>query len=170
MTNLSTQVDLNNASRADANSQFNAQQEQQRNAIDAGNEQQANQLDAQLSTQVSQFNAQLDFNQEQFNTQNENAINQANAQWRRQVNTANTAGENQVNQANALNAFNLSNQALTFLWQADRDSASWEHQSAENTKEGAIRTLVAAMGNEAAADLQKTDLWTKTLEKLFSVG
>ena len=33
-----------------------------------------------------------------------------------------------LNQANAMNAFNLSNQGLSFLWQEMRDAAKWEYE------------------------------------------
>jgi exonuclease VII large subunit len=158
MAGLKNQVDTNNATRSDATSQFNTQLAQQRAALDAGNEMQASQLNAQIGSQIDQFNAQLDFNSEQFNAQNQTAINQANATWRRQLNTANNAGENSVNQANAMNAFNMSNQALTFMWQEMRDSADWASKLAMTDIDAKTRLGVAALGNEAASDSDKKDL------------
>ena len=48
-----------------------------------------------------------------------------------------------------MNAFNLSNQGLSFLWQEMRDAAKWEYEAAENDEERAA-TLAVALGNEAA--------------------
>lgn len=128
MANLQTSVDLSNASRLDAMTQFNTQQ----------------------TNAISQFNANVQFQREQFNAQNATAIEQSNLQWRRQVNTTNTAGINAVNQANAMNAFNLSNQALTFMWQEMRDTAQWSFESAQNDEQRRVALATAAMGNEAA--------------------
>ena len=68
------------------------------------------------------------------------------------------AGQNAVNQANAMNAFNLSNQGLSFLWQEMRDAAKWEYEAAENDEERASSMAVAALTNEAAADASKAAL------------
>ncbi len=128
MTNLRAQVQTQNAGRVDAISQFNAQNE---NAM-------------------TQFIEQNNFAREQFNAQNSTAISQSNLQWRRQLNQTNTAGVNAVNQANAMNAFNLSNQALTFMWQEMRDSAKWSFEASQNDLQRAAALAQAALGNEAA--------------------
>jgi hypothetical protein len=118
---------------------------------------QASQLNAQIGSQIDQYNAQLAFNKDQFNAQNTTAINQANATWRRQLNTANTAGQNSVNQANAMNAFNMSNQALTFMWQEMRDAADWATKLAMTDEDSKTRLGIAALGNEAATDATKKE-------------
>lgn len=82
-------------------------------------------------------------------------IEQSNVQWRRQVNQLNTAGQNSVNQANAMNAFNLSNQAMTFLWQEYRDKAKWEYDSGQNQLNRESQLAMAALGNESATDATK---------------
>jgi len=156
MSGLKSQVETNNASRADAVSQYNSQLSQQRAALDAGNDLQSQQLSAQINGQIDQFNSQLGFNKDQFNAQNTNAINQSNAQWRRQLNTVNSAGQNSINQANAINAFNLSNQALTYIWQETRDAANWSFQSAMTDVDAKTRLALAALGNEAASDTAKS--------------
>ncbi len=130
MASLNSQIELNNATRTDTVQQFNAQQE---NAM-------------------AQFTANQQFAREQFNAQNATAIEQSNLQWRRQINQVNTAGINSVNQANAMNAFNLSNQALTFMWQELRDQAKWSYEATQNDKQRAAAIAQAAMGNEATTD------------------
>jgi hypothetical protein len=157
MANLKTQVDSNNAARSDATNQFNTSLAQQRAALDSANSMQAQQLNAQMNAQIDQFNSQLGFNANQFNVQNQNAINQSNTTWRRQLNTANTAGENSVNQANAMNAFNMSNQALTMMWQEQRDAADWATKMAMTDEDSKTRLAIAALGNEAATDASKKD-------------
>jgi hypothetical protein len=155
MANLKTTVDSNNAARSDASSQFNTSLSQQRAAIESQNSAQAQQLNAQIGSQIDQFNSQLGFNQDQFNTQNQTAINQSNTTWRRQLNSANTAGENSVNQANAMNSFNMSNQALTLMWQEQRDAADWSTKMAMTDEDSKTRLAIAALGNEAATDATK---------------
>jgi len=118
-------------------SQFNASQQNAMNQYNAGNEQ-----------AIEQFNTQVEFQREQFNSQMYAQIEQANVQWRRQINQIDTAGENAVNQANAINAFNLSNQALTLAWQDLRDSAQWAFQASETDQEAGIRMAIAAMSAE----------------------
>ena len=51
-----------------------------------------------------------------------------------------------------MNAFNLSNQGLSFLWQEMRDSAKWEYESAQNAQERQTNLAIAALGNEAVND------------------
>lgn len=137
MTSLTAQVNESNAARRQATSQFNV------NAENA----------------VRQFNAATSFQRDQFNAQNAAAVEQSNVNWRRQVNTINTANQNAVNQAEAMNAFNLSNQALTFMWQEYRDSAEWAFNETQNEAERATRVAIAAMGNEAAAAQMEADMW-----------
>jgi len=125
--------------------------------VNAGNTLEAARLEEQLNAQIAQYNSNLGFQRDQFNTQNALAVEQANVQWRRQTNTANTAGQNAVNQANAMNAFNLSNQGLSFLWQEMRDAAKWEYEASENDEERAAALAQAALTNEAATDQSKMD-------------
>ena len=129
---LETQVALANSAAYNSMSQFNAQQQ----------------------SAMSQFNANLGFQKDQFNVQNATAIEQSNANWRRQMNQTNTAGINAVNQANAMNQFNLSNQALTFLWQEQRDGAKWANDNAQNDEERKTRLAIAALSNESMQDAQ----------------
>lgn len=126
MSQLGAQVSQHNSAQANAMSQYNTGQE---NAMRT-------------------FNSQVNFQREQFNAQMYAQIEQSNVQWRRQMNQIDTAGENAVNQANAINAFNLSNQALTLAWQDLRDSVSWAFQSGENDQERDVRLAIAALSSE----------------------
>jgi hypothetical protein len=158
MANLGNQVNMSNAQRNDAMTQFNTTNANRIAEVNAGNTLEAARLEEQLNAQIAQYNSNLGFQRDQFNTQNALAVEQANVQWRRQTNTANTAGQNAVNQANAMNAFNLSNQGLSFLWQEIRDAAKWEYEAAENDEERAASMAVAALTNEAASDASKAGL------------
>lgn len=136
MSSLKSTIERGNADRITAISQFNAGQEDV----------------------MSKFNSQLTFNRDQFNTQNAIAIEQSNVSWRRDMNKINTQATNAVNQANAMNSFNLSNQALTFMWQEMRDAAKWSFEGSQNDKQRAASLAQAALGNESiksAADASK---------------
>ena len=151
MTGLAQQVELTNKQRNDAMSQFNVTQENAAEARRAGNEQQANMLEAQMGTDVSKFNDQQDYNREQFNTQQSNAIEQFNVNWRRDANKIDTAAINAVNQQNAQNAFGLSTQAMSFMWQELRDQMDYSFKTYDNDQQRKASLIVAALGNEAAA-------------------
>lgn len=138
---LKSQIDMFNTSQVNTARQFSAA---------AAN--QASIANAQMANQAAQFNAGLQFQRDQFNTQNALAIEQSNVNWRRQMNQINTAGENAVNQANAMNRFNLSNQALSFLWQEQRDNAKWANDNAQNEEERKTRMAIAALSNESMSD------------------
>ena len=162
MTNLSSTINIQNSARNDAMSQFNITELNRIESLNQGNDLEAQRLEVTLNSQISQFNEQLEYNRNQFNTQNSLAIEQANVAWRRQLNQANTAGTNAVNQANAMNAFNLSNQGLSFLWQELRDSAKWEYEDTQNAREQSTKLAVAALGNEST----DTAARAKTIETL----
>ncbi len=140
------QADQFNANLATSVSQFNATQQNS-----------ARQFSANAANSMSQFNANLGFQREQFNAQNATAISQSNVNWRRQMNQMNTAAENAVNQANAMNQFNLSNQALTFLWQEQRDAAKWANDNVQNEEERRVRMAIAALSNESMADAKSLE-------------
>lgn len=125
---MRTQVALQNAARKDAMSQFNVSQ----------------------TNAMTQFETQISTQREQFNTQMAAQIEQSNVNWRRQVNQINTAGQNAVNQANVQNAFNLSNQALTFLWQEMRDQAQWDFQANQAELDRKAQIEASLLANETA--------------------
>lgn len=132
--------------------QFNTTQVNSARQFSAAAQNQANIVNAQLKQDADKFNAQLSFQRDSFNTQNALAIEQSNVGWRRQMNQINTAGQNAVNQANAMNKFNLSNQALSFLWQEQRDNAKWANDNAQNEEERKVRMAIAALSNESMQD------------------
>ncbi len=152
MTGLAQQIELTNAQRNDAMSQFNATQQNAAEARRVGNIQQANMLSAQLQTDVSKFNEQQEFNREQFNASQANAIEQFNVNWRRDANKIDTAAINAVNQQNAQNAFGMSNQAMAFMWQELRDQMDYSFKTYDNDQQRKASLIVAALGNEQAAD------------------
>ena len=152
MTGLAQQVELTNKQRNDAMRQFNATQQNAAEARRAGNIQQANMLSAQLQTDVSKFNEQQEFNREQFNASQANAIEQYNVSWRREANKIDTAAVNAVNQQNAQNAFNMSSQAMSFMWQELRDQMDYSFRTYDNDQQRKASLIVAALGNEQAAD------------------
>ena len=158
MTGLAQQIEITNGQRNDAMSQFNATQQNAAEARRVGNEQQANMLTAQLKTDVSKFNDQQDFNREQFNAQQSNAIEQFNVNWRRDANKIDTAAINAVNQQNAQNAFGMSNQAMSFMWQELRDQMDYSFKTYDNDQQRKASLIVAALGNEQAAD---ADGWSE---------
>lgn len=152
MTGLAQQIEITNGQRNDAMEQFNATQQNAAEAQRAGNIQQANILSAQLKTDVSKFNEQQEFNREQFNASQANAIEQFNVNWRREANKIDTAAINAVNQQNAMNSFGMSNQAMSFMWQELRDQMDYSYKTYDNDQQRKASLIVAALGNEQAAD------------------
>lgn len=139
---LAAQVGMYNAGQMNTMGQFNAQLSQQADATNV----------AALNAMTT-FDAQIQMQRDTFNSQMYSAIEQSNVQWRRQMNQIDTAGENAVNQANAINAFNLSNQALTLMWQDMRDAAMWVRDDVQSQAERDIRLAIAAMSNETQAKM-----------------
>ena len=129
--NLKTSIDTTNAASKNASAQFNAGQV---NAM--------NQFQENLKVQVDQYNAN-----------NALVIAQSNAKWRRSVNTANTAAQNAANQINAQNYFNLSNTALSNIWQEYRDEASFVYQSSQNNLDRAFNYSMAVLEAETTQDM-----------------
>jgi hypothetical protein len=150
MMGLSQQIELTNKQRNDAMEQFNVTQDNAAKAQEAGNQQQANILNAQLKTDVAKFNDAQDYNREQFNAQQATAIEQFNVNWRREANRMDTAATNAVNQQNAQNAFNMSSQAMSFMWQELRDQMDYSFKTYDNDQQRKASLIVAALGNEAA--------------------
>lgn len=154
-----------------ASKQFNATSQQQTDQFMAQLGQQAQQFNASQANAMEQFNAgqtnamitfgeQMAFQRESFNAQMYNVIEQSNVQWRRQMNQIDTAGQNAVNQANAINAFNLSNQALTLLWNDLRDSANWAFTASENDQQRQTSLAIAALSNESDKAKFNAEAWT----------
>ena len=100
---------------------------------------------------LEQYNVTLRNQREQFNSQNALEIEQANVQYRRELNTLNTARQNAANQINALNKLEISNQALSNIWQEYRDQTAYAWNAGENQKDRDFNLMIATMD----AELQK---------------
>ena len=136
---LSAQIDSQNADRAARLSEYNA------TALNSGEQFNANQ-----ANELEKFSLNLQTQREQFNVNARSQIDSATIQWRRQMNSANTAGINAVNQANVQQAFNLSNQALSNLWQEQRDEAQWMFTATQNEKDRKANLDAAVLARESS--------------------
>jgi hypothetical protein len=150
---LSAQIDTNNAQRTDAMNKYAVAEQNKVTAQNANNKIAVDQANAQRETAINQFNAQLKDQRERFNIENQRIIDQSNVTWRRQINTANTASINAANQTDAQNLLQISNFALSSLWQQWRDEASWINQSSENAKDRAHNIAMAALDRETSLAL-----------------
>ena len=151
---LATTVADQNANRLDAMNKFAEAEKSKINALNAQNTIAVNEANAKREQVVRQFNATLENQRQQFNVTNQREIDQSNVVWRRAVNTANTAAVNAANQTNAQNLLNLSNWALSSLWQQGRDEASWVNTSSENMENRNHNLAMAALERSTAVDLQ----------------
>ena len=150
---LSAQIDTNNAQRTDAMNKYAVAEQNKVTAQNANNKIAVDQANSQRETAINQFNAQLKDQRERFNIENQRIIDQSNVTWRRQINTANTASINAANQTDAQNLLQISNFALSSLWQQWRDEASWINQSSENAKDRAHNIAMAALDRETSLAL-----------------
>ena len=170
---------------ADERSKFNASQMNDFKKSQAAMDQQVTlanfsafnvqeQFNANAANKASQFWGDLNQQRELFNSQQATAITQSNLQWRRQLNQTNTVISNQALQTNVQNAFNLNNQALSFLWQEERDLAQWNFQASESAKDRRNRLEATVMANEAGmaaaggAFIANITSGLTALDKLFS--
>ena len=150
---LQKQVQTNNAQRADAMTQFDTAEKNKIAAINAENVTEVNRANAEREAAINQFNSSLQDNREKFNVENQRVIDQSNANWRRQINTANTAAQNAANQTDAQNLLNMSNFALSSLWQQWRDEATWTNEAAQNGLNRAHNIAMAALERQTEFDL-----------------
>ena len=151
---LSTSIADSNAGRIDAMKKFAEAEKSKVNALNAQNTIAVNEANAKREDVINRFNAQLENQRQQFNVANQKEIDQSNVVWRRAVNTANTAAVNASNQVNAQNVLNLSNWALSSLWQQWRDEASWVNTSSENQNNRNHNLAMAALERSTAFELQ----------------
>lgn len=151
---LTTGIATTNANSVNAMSQFNTAQTNAAAATNANNETAVNEANAAAANAMSQFNANLANQRQTFNANNQLTIDQSNATWQRTVNTANTVAQNAANQINAQNAFNLSDQALTNVWQEYRDEASWANQNQQNDETRAQQLAMISLQQTGAINLQ----------------
>ncbi len=173
MANLNVQISQYNASQKNAMAQFNSTQKNAAAARDAQRVADVAKFNAQLVTQVDQFNSQQDFARNQWNAQNAAAVEASNVQWRRQANTINTAAQNQINMQNAQNAYGLSTQAQSFLWQELRDQADFDFRAFENEENRKAQIISTAMANEGKSGEKYDDYLTNLLSSVsnsFSGG
>jgi len=151
--NLSTSVATQNAQRTDAMNQFSNSEANKISAQNANNATAVSQANAQTEASINQFNSQMSDQRERFNVQNQQVIDQSNANWRRQINTANTAALNAANQTNAQNLLNISNFAMSSLWQQWRDEATWTNEASQNALNRAHNMAIAALERSTAFEL-----------------
>ena len=97
---------------------------------------------------LNQFNVTLKNQREQFNAKNAVEIEQSNVNYRRELNTVNTAGINAQNQFNVANLLNISNQALSEIWQQYRDEATFAWQAGQNDADRKFNLAMAVMQSE----------------------
>ena len=166
MSNLKAQTDQYNNSQKNAMEQFNATQQNSAEARRAGREADLNKFDAQLLAQVDQFNSQQDFARNSWNAQNSAAVEASNVAWRRQANTINTAAQNQINAQNAQNAFGMSMQSQSFLWQELRDQADFDFRAGENELNRQAQILSTAIANEGKAGEKYDDYLSSLINTL----
>ena len=151
MTSLATQVEQFNVAQTNTTAQFNVQQQNARDALNFQVEADLEKANASMVNEINKFNEQTAFERDRFNTSNAQAIEQSNLAWRRQANTANTAAANQVAMQNVQNAFNMTSQAQSFLWQELRDQANYIFQSAENEENRKAQLYAQALANEGGS-------------------
>ena len=151
-TNLQTQ----NAQRADAMAQYNNAEANKVAALNAKNATALADANAQRETAINQFNKTLEDARARFNVEIQRVIDQSNAVWRRSINTANTTAANAANETNAMNLLNLSNFAMSGLWQQWRDEASWVQTSSQNVNNRDHNMAIAALERTTAFDLQNS--------------
>jgi len=151
---LSTNIQTQNAQRADAIAQFNLAEENKVIALNAKNQTALADANAQRNTAISQYNKTLSDARERFNVENQRIIDQSNATWRRSINTANTQAVNAANEANAANLLNLSNFGMSALWQQWRDEASWVNTASQNDLNRNHNLAIAALERTTSLDLQ----------------
>jgi hypothetical protein len=151
-TNLQTQ----NAQRTDAMAQYTNAEANKVTALNAKNTTALADANAQRETAINQFNKTLEDARGRFNVENQRVIDQSNAVWRRSINTANSTAVNAANETNAMNMLNLSNFAMSGLWQQWRDEASWVQTSSQNTGNRDHNMAIAALERTTAFDLQNS--------------
>ena len=169
-SNLNTSVRTANAQRTDAMNQYSVAETNKISAQNAQNQLAVDESDAQREAAINQFNSQLQDQRQRFNVENQRVIDQSNVLWRRQVNTANTAAINAANQTDAQNLLQISNFALSSLWQQWRDEASWVNTASENNKNRQHNIAMAALDRETTMALYDEESKAKFNTFLGSIG
>jgi len=167
---LTSQVAEQNTARADAMNQFANTESNKIAALNAQNEIAVDAANANRQATINQFNATLDDARQRFNVDNQRVIDQSNVQWRRALNTANTAATNATNQLNAQNMLDLSNYAVSALWQQWRDEADWVNTASDNELARAHNAGLAALERSTELDLADEEKKSKMYELLGKFG
>ena len=82
------------------------------------------------------------------------------------VDPANTAEVNAANQINAQNYYNMSNAALSNIWQEYRDEAAFVYQSSQNDLDRAFNYAMATLEAETAMEQINVQIAQRNAEKL----
>ena len=167
---LSSQIAEQNAARGDAMNKFANEESNKISAINAQNTIGVDEADANRQATINQFNSTLSDARQRFNVENQRVIDQSNVQWRRALNTANTAAVNATNQLNAQNMLDMSNYALSGLWQQWRDEADWVNSASENSLARAHNAALAALERTTELDLADESKKSKMYELLGKFG
>ena len=168
--NLIGQMNQQNATRTDAMKQFANTESNKIAAMNAQNQVAVDKANIDRNAAINQFNATLDNERQKFNADNQRTIDQSNVTWRRAINTANTTAVNATNQLNAQNLLELSNYALSNLWQQWRDEASWVNSASESATNRAHNAALAALERTTELDVKDADQKTKMYEMLGRFG
>ena len=153
---INTNLQSQNAQRADAMVQYNNAEANKVAALNAKNATAVADANAQRETAINQFIKTLEDARARFNVENQRVIDQSNAVWRRSINTATNTAANAANETNAMNMLNLSNFAMSGLWQQWRDEASWVQTSSQNINNRDHNMAIAALERTTAFDLQNS--------------
>ena len=167
---LNSQIAEQNAARGDAMNKFSNEESNKISAINAQNSIGVDEADANRQATINQFNSTLADARQRFNVENQRVIDQSNVQWRRALNTANTASVNATNQLNAQNMLDMSNYALSGLWQQWRDEADWVNSASENSLSRAHNAALAALERTTELDLADESKKSKMYELLGKFG
>ena len=168
--NLITQMNQQNAQRVDSMGQFGLAESNKVAALNANNTVAVNKANVDRTAAVNQFNTTLDNERQKFNADNQRTIDQSNVTWRRAINTANTTATNATNQLNAQNMLELSNYAISNLWQQWRDEAAWVNSASETAANRAHNAAIAALERTTELDVKDADQKTKMYEMLGRFG
>ena len=168
--NLIGKMNQQNAARSDGMKQFANSESNKIAAMNAQNQVAVDKANTDRIAAINQFNATLDNERQKFNSDNQRTIDQSNVTWRRAINTANTTAVNATNQLNAQNLLELSNYALSNLWQQWRDEASWVNSASETAANRAHNAALAALERTTELDVKNEDQKTKMYEMLGRFG
>ena len=157
MTNIQKETEMANAAAANDMSRFNIAQENAAEARRVDREVDVEKFNAQMRQDIDKANAEYKFRRESWNATNAAAVQAANVAWRRRSNEVNTAAQNAVNMQNAMNSFSLTPQALSFLWQEQRDIADHDWKSYEAAEQRMASVIIAALG--AGGDAYDSKHW-----------